>query len=115
MNATERVAKFIVETRLENIPDHVLNAAKTSIKDTVGVSLAASLEPVAKTITDYVRGISESGSATVIGKGMKTAPSCAALANGTLGHALDFDDTNWLCFLPLWHRARRKAPRDGTY
>ena len=95
MSATERVAKFIAETRLENIPGHVVNAAKTSIKDTIGVSLAASPEPVAKSITDYVRGMSESGPATVIGKGLKTAPSCAALANGTLGHALDFDDTNW--------------------
>lgn len=98
MSATERVAKFIVETRLENIPDLVVNAAKTSIKDTIGVSLAASPEPVAKTITDYIRGMAESGPATVIGKGLKTAPSCAALANGTLGHALDFDDTNWSMF-----------------
>lgn len=98
MSTTERVAKFIVETRLENIPDHVVNAAKTSIKDTVGVSLAASPEPVAKFITDYVRGMSESGPATVIGKGLKTTPPCAALANGTIGHALDFDDTNWSMF-----------------
>ncbi|MBT3349818.1 MAG: hypothetical protein HOC91_18755 [Nitrospinaceae bacterium] len=95
MSATERVAKFIVETRLENIPDHVVSAAKTSIKDTICVSLAASPEPVADYISAYIRGMSESGPATVIGKGLKTSPPWAALANGTIGHALDFDDTNW--------------------
>ena len=31
----------------------------------------------------------------MIGTSIKTAPPIAALANGTMGHALDFDDTSY--------------------
>ncbi len=95
MNATEKLAKFIVETRLETIPGPVVHTAKRSIVDTIGVALAAGGELVAKSISAYVRGMSEGGAATVIGASLRTSPPWAALANGTLAHALDFDDTNW--------------------
>ena len=95
MNATERMAEFIVDTRLEDIPEKAIHMAKRSIIDTMGVALAAGAEPVAKNVSAYVRGMSKDGSATVIGAGLRCAPPWAALANGTLGHALDFDDSNW--------------------
>jgi 2-methylcitrate dehydratase PrpD len=98
MSATERMARFIAETRLEDVPEAVADAAKTAIIDTVGVSLAAAGEPVAKNIAAYVRGMSDGGPATLIGASLKTGASFAALANATLGHALDFDDTNWAMF-----------------
>ena len=96
MSATERLARFIVEARLEDMPEPVIAAAKTAILDTVGVTAAAVGEPVATHITGYVRAAGGSPDATVIGGGLKTSTSLAALANATLGHALDFDDTNWL-------------------
>jgi len=95
MNATEKLAEFIVKTRLKDISEEVIHIAKRSIIDTIGVALAAGAEPVAKSIMSYIQGTSEDGSAVVIGTGMRCTPPLAALANGTLGHALDFDDSNW--------------------
>jgi 2-methylcitrate dehydratase PrpD len=95
MNATERMAGFIVDTRLDDIPEQAIHMAKRSVIDTMGVALAAGAEPVAKNVSAYVRGMSKDGPATVIGAGLRCAPPWAALANGTLGHALDFDDSNW--------------------
>jgi 2-methylcitrate dehydratase PrpD len=90
------MAQFIVETRPEDIPHQVFAAAKTAILDTVGVTLAAVNEPVAERIILYVRNANHPAQATVFGADLQTGRSLAALANGTLGHALDFDDTNWM-------------------
>ncbi len=96
MSATERMARFIAEARLEDMPEAVIAAAKTAILDIVGVTAAAVGEPVAAHIIRYVRAAGGPPDATVVGGGLKTSTSLAALANGTLGHALDFDDSNWL-------------------
>ena len=94
MTPTEAMARFIVETRLETISEKVVVAAKTAILDTIGVSLAAVPEEVGQGIIRYVREMGGAPAATVIGAALKTSPPWAALANGTLGHALDFDDSN---------------------
>ncbi|MEK6711641.1 MAG: MmgE/PrpD family protein [Nitrospinota bacterium] len=94
MTPTEALARFIVETRFESIPGKVVAAAKTSILDTIGVTLAAIPEGVGQSIIRYVREMGGSPAAAVIGAGLKTSPPWAALANGTLAHALDFDDSN---------------------
>lgn len=96
MSATERMAEFIVHTRLEDIPDPVVASAKRAILDTVGVAVAGASEPVGRKITQYVQEMGAAPEATVLGTGVRTSAPWAALANGTLGHALDFDDSNWL-------------------
>jgi len=52
MNATERMAEFIVTTRLERIPDAVIASAKRAILDTLGVTVAGASEPVIVTVRD---------------------------------------------------------------
>ena len=98
MSATERMARFIAEARFEDMPEVVITAAKTAILDTVGVMAAAVGEPVASSIIRYVRAAGGPLDATVVGGALKTSTSLAALANGALGHALDFDDSNWLLY-----------------
>ena len=98
MSATERMARFIAEARFEEMPEVVITAAKTAILDTVGVMAAAVGEPVASSIVRYVSAAGGPPDATVVGSALKTSTSLAALANGTLGHALDFDDSNWLLY-----------------
>jgi 2-methylcitrate dehydratase PrpD len=95
MKVTERLAQFVVTTRLADIPAHVIAAAKTAILDTVGVTLAGVSEPIGQMITDFVHNMACGPQATVLGSNLQTSPSLAALANGTFGHALDYDDTNW--------------------
>ncbi len=89
---TDAIVRFGLETRFEDIPAEVLTLAKQLILDTIGVTLAASTRPIGKIITRRV--IETSGRpkvATVIGGGVKVAPHLAALANGTMANALDFD------------------------
>jgi 2-methylcitrate dehydratase PrpD len=94
MGATEDVATFVVETRFEQIPREAVDAAKGAILDGLGVALAGVSEPSSKMISQYVRRAGGRPEAGVIGHGFKTSADRAALANGTLMHALDYDDVS---------------------
>ena len=74
-----------------------IEPAKTVILDTIGVALAAVERPIGTIITAHVAETGgATGTATVLGAGLKTSPQLAALANGTLANALDFDDGSHL-------------------
>lgn len=89
---TDRIARFVTEIDLERIPARDLATARLAFADCVGVTLAAVTNPAGRTIVDYVRELGGTPEAGVIGAGFKTSRPLAALANGTLAHALDWDD-----------------------
>ena len=93
---TRDLARFAKETNLSLISDKVVQEAKKSILDTLGVTIAGRRTVIAEKIVDYVSKLKGTGNCTVLGESFKTIPSFAALANGTMGHALDFDDSNKL-------------------
>ncbi|OGL69571.1 MAG: hypothetical protein A3J27_08485 [Candidatus Tectomicrobia bacterium RIFCSPLOWO2_12_FULL_69_37] len=96
MNATEGMADFIVNAGLDDVPEVAIVSAKRAILDTIGVMLAGASEPVAGIVTGFVREMGGAPHGTVVGSSLRTSTPLAALANGTLGHALDFDDSNYL-------------------
>jgi 2-methylcitrate dehydratase PrpD len=89
---TEKLAKFVVGTDFDSLPGEAIERAKSSILDCLGVMVAGSTEPVGKLITEFVRTMGGSSRSSVIAGGFKTSAPNAALANGTMGHALDYDD-----------------------
>ena len=93
MGKTEqRIAEFIVETSGADIPERSYEAVRKAVYDCVGVTLAGSVQPHGEMIVNFAKREGGSGESTIIGSGHKTSASMAALANGTLGHALDYDD-----------------------
>ncbi|MFC2003510.1 MmgE/PrpD family protein [Chloroflexota bacterium] len=94
MDTTQRIADFIVRVGYDDIPSKAIEAAKTSIIDCVGTCLAGSQDPSGRIIAEYIREIGGKPEAGVIAKGFRTCAPEAALANGTMGHALDYDDTS---------------------
>lgn len=89
---TERIAKFIVETNDHDIPDEAIKVAKKCFVDTLGVALAGSKQPEAGIIRELVKNLGGKPESGVIASGFKTSPPLAALANGVMAHALDYDD-----------------------
>jgi 2-methylcitrate dehydratase PrpD len=92
MGATETMANWIVTTTYEDIPPDALRVANESCFDLLGVILAGSAQPVGQIIQQYVNDLGGAPESTVLSTGLKTSVPQAALANGTMGHALDFDD-----------------------
>src|SRR4026208_2341571 len=92
IGATEKIARFIVETDYKNLPRQVVDKAKRSALDCVGAALAGVSEPVSQTVTGYVTKLGGPPQTSVFGAGVKVAVADAALANGSIAHALDYDD-----------------------
>ncbi|MDY6934592.1 MAG: MmgE/PrpD family protein [Spirochaetota bacterium] len=90
--STEKVSRFIVGTSYEEIPEAAIKDAKKAILDCIGVTLAGSKEAGGRIITEYVREEEGKTEAGVFGGGFKALASQAAWANGTMAHALDYDD-----------------------
>lgn len=89
---TSKISQFVDETTVKNIPEGALKQACLAITDFIGVSLLGSRDELSKIIVGYVREMGGSPQASIIGSNLKTSPRLAALANGTMGHAQDYDD-----------------------
>ncbi len=92
MEITKRLAEFVLKTPPGSIPSEALEEAKSAIMDCLGVTLAGSGEEIGRIIKEFVRNMGGTPTSSVIGGGFKTSAPAAALANGIMGHALDFDD-----------------------
>lgn len=94
MYLTETFARFVANTRYEDIGAEARDKARDCILDCIGVTIAGSAEPIAAPVTEYVEAVGGHPQCTIVGLGQKTSVTNAALANGVFGHVLDFDDTN---------------------
>lgn len=91
MGVTRKIAEFVVGLRLEDVPARAIAIAKGGIVDSLGCAIAGTQSDAAKIVTKWTRDGAGVGSAGVIGGGFRTSPEAAARANGTIGHAFDFD------------------------
>ncbi len=89
---TRELIKFILKTEYQDLPAGVVEAARPAILDLLGVAIAGSQEPSGKIIGGLVKQMQSVPEAAVIGGNFKAGCSAAALANGTAGHVLDWDD-----------------------
>jgi 2-methylcitrate dehydratase PrpD len=92
--ATKNVVDFVLSTRLADIPDTVREKASRHIADTIGCMLAGTRSDLASNLLEYIRSRQVDGASAVLGWTESCDPETAALANATLGHALDYDDAN---------------------
>ncbi|MFY9634161.1 MAG: MmgE/PrpD family protein [Cellulosimicrobium cellulans] len=88
-----RLAAF-VSAAVENLPERIRQDSLARVTDTLGISLAARDTEPAQVILDLVRSWGGAAQASVFGSPDKLPAPAAALANGTMAHALDFDDTH---------------------
>lgn len=88
----QRLATFVAETDADSIPPESYRPALHASFDCIGVALAGAAQPQGKMIVDFVAAQGGNSQCTVIGNRLRSSPYLAALANGTLGHALDYDD-----------------------
>src|SRR5208282_2269185 len=100
MKALEFVSSFIAESSYGEIPAQVLGEAKKAMIDCLGVSLAATQEPCLSIVRSFIETMGGEPRSTLWGTRFRTSPAWAALYNGTMAHALDFDDGSGL-HIPL--------------
>jgi len=93
MDIVTELVNHIVTTQFEDIPHEVIEEEKKLIIDSLGVAIAGAYAPGCQEIVTLVKEWSGRPEASLIVYGGKVASPWAALANSTMMHALDFDDT----------------------
>lgn len=88
------LAEWVVGLRLDDIPAAVRHAACRNLLDGLGTGLAAARQGAADPAVTVAIGLGGPPEATVLGSRDRVSAPAAALATGTLVHALDFDDTH---------------------
>jgi len=89
------LARYVERTTFDDLPDDVVEMTKRSLLDAIGVSLAASkLEPACRPFLEYASEFGGRAEASILGTGQRAPAVIAALANGSLAHAMDYEDAH---------------------
>jgi len=94
IDASGILAQKIAGLEFTDLPASAIEAARCNLLDTVGVAIAGASAPGCAEIVGLVLDYYPTEQATVWGSGRKATATEAAFANGTMAHALDFDDTH---------------------
>ncbi len=92
MQLAHELARRSAALHFDNLPPQAVHWAKIGILDTVGVTVAGSMEPAARIVGEIVPRAA--GASLVFGSADRASALDAALINGTASHALDYDDCN---------------------
>jgi 2-methylcitrate dehydratase PrpD len=92
MGATTELAEFSLKLDSSQISKRAREQTVRSFVDTMGVALAGLPWPGSRIMISQVKRVASTGPATVIGGAFRAEASMTALANGTVIHAIDYDD-----------------------
>ena len=88
----EKLARFVAETTLEQVPEEVQRYAKLVVLDTIGVILAGTDRPEVRALRERLTATAGTG-ATVFAPGWPASdPRTAALLNGIAGRSLELGE-----------------------
>jgi 2-methylcitrate dehydratase PrpD len=90
---SQTVARFLSGLKLDDVPPAVVDKAKLVFLDTLGIALASSTMDFGRMVSNVAQKLGGAAASRLIGSPRKLAAANAVLANGTLAHGLDYDDT----------------------
>jgi 2-methylcitrate dehydratase PrpD len=92
MNAINEFVKNFIKTRYEDLPKAAVDAAKQEVLDSLATALGGSTKAGVGELVDMVKEWGGAKQSTVIAYGFRCPAPSAAQVNGTMIHALDYDD-----------------------
>jgi len=90
---SETIGRFAGELKLADVPAAVVEKAKLVFLDTIGIALASSTMDFGLMAINVARKLGGPKASLLIGTSDRVAAANAVIANGTLAHGLDYDDT----------------------
>jgi len=94
MDNNQKVAKFICETRLADIPQDAQEKTKLAFLDALGAAMSGTLVDVTKISNKFVHRCFPGDQATLVLGGGRSSVMGAAFANANAANAFDTDDDN---------------------
>ncbi|MBI2907652.1 MAG: MmgE/PrpD family protein [Chloroflexi bacterium] len=94
MDAAVAIARSAARTEYSDIPPEAVAVTKKDILDTLGTAVAGSAAPGGREIVDFVKESGGSEASSILVYGGRAPAENAAMANASMAHALDYDDTH---------------------
>src|SRR5882672_1579954 len=94
MEVTRTLARYLVQSRWEDIPERVRHEASRALLNFMGCAIGASRHETIENVLAAVRPFAGSPQAGLLGRSERIDVLHAALINGISAHVLDFDDTH---------------------
>jgi 2-methylcitrate dehydratase PrpD len=91
---TRALAQQASAVTYDSLPEPVRELARQCVLDYYGVALAGADHPLAMMLLDELAEAGGAPQASIIGHTARLPALSAALVNGAIGHALDYDDVN---------------------
>jgi 2-methylcitrate dehydratase PrpD len=92
-SAARRLARFVRGATLDAVPARIVARGSELVLDTLGNALAAARDDFGRSVLAVARRLGGPAESALVGAPGKVAAANAVLANATLAHGLDFDDT----------------------
>ena len=89
----QQISAYIAGALTRDYPADVVEAAKLALIDTLGCAIGAWDDECVRPVRRMVENWGARGNALMF-VGGRTSPAFAALANGTMAHAMDYDDAH---------------------
>jgi 2-methylcitrate dehydratase PrpD len=93
------LVRNVINTQYKDLPSEAVQAAKRSILDTLGATLAGSSSEGIGIVHELIHDWGGKKESTVIVFGEKVPAPNAAFLNATMGHARDYDESHYAAIL----------------
>lgn len=90
---SHKIGSFTSKLELGAVPPEVVQKAKLVFLDTLGIALASSTMDFGRMVTRVAEKLGGPKTSSLLGSVRRVAAANAVIANGTLAHGLDYDDT----------------------
>src|SRR5258708_1448964 len=94
ITATKMLCGHLAAAQFADLTPAALREGRRGVLDWIGCALAGSGHPTIMKLLDVLQETSGRPQATVLGRKLKLGLLDAPLANGQMGHLLDYDDTH---------------------
>jgi len=92
---SEEISSFVSQLKYKDIPKEVVYKTKLHLLDTLGVAISFSQNTIIKdTIVKTVKELNTNNESTIINSELLSSSDYAALANASMIHGQDYDDTH---------------------
>ena len=91
---TKTLCGYLAAAQFGDLSAKAVSEARRGVLDWIGCALAGSGHKTITTLLSVLQDISGKPQATVFGRGLRLGLLEAPLANGQMGHVLDYDDTH---------------------
>lgn len=93
-SCSAKAADWYLGLNYRDLPDDIVNRIKLHVLDIIGLTLMGAARDSGRSIRKAVHALGKGDECRILGYGDRTSALLAAIANGTMAHSTEFDDTH---------------------